>query len=109
MLLLGIIFALIVAFLATAVVLDVRLVGRLFRLRLESFILSFTQTFVVRTYLASYSVDLYLLQTVVVVLLGRNVPLDLSVRLALEVTTLLFYLYFENTRVNLNSEVGYIF
>jgi hypothetical protein len=49
MLLLGIIFALIVAFLATAVVLDVRLVGRLFRLRLESFILSFPQTFVVRT------------------------------------------------------------
>jgi hypothetical protein len=45
----GIAFALVVAFLATAVALDVGLVGRPFRLRLGSFVLSFPRTFVVGT------------------------------------------------------------
>jgi hypothetical protein len=62
----------------------------------------------VRTWLALRSVDLHLLQTVVVVLLGRNVPLDFGVRLALEVSTLLFYLHFENAGVDLDRQIGYL-
>jgi hypothetical protein len=104
----GIALVLVMAFHATAVALDFGLVGRPFRLRLGSFVLSFLRTFVVGTWLASRGVDLHLLQTVVVILPGRNVPLDLGVRLALEVTTLLFHLHLENAGVNLNSEVGHI-
>jgi hypothetical protein len=62
----------------------------------------------VRTWLALRSVDLHLLQTVVVVLLGRNVPLDFGVRLALEVSTLLFHLHFENAGVDLDRQIGHL-
>jgi hypothetical protein len=62
----------------------------------------------VRTWLALRSVDLHLLQTVVVVLLGRNVPLDFRVRLALEVSTLLFHLHFENAGVDLDRQIGHL-
>jgi hypothetical protein len=105
----GITFALIMAFLATAVALDARLVGRPFRLRLRSFVRLVLRTVImVRTRFALRSIDLHLLQAVVVILLSRNVPLDLSVRLSLEVTSLLLYLHFENARVNLNGEIGHI-
>jgi hypothetical protein len=98
-----------VAFLATAVALDAGLVGRPFRLRLRSFVrLVFRTVVVVGTGFALSGIDLHLLQAVVVVLLSRNVPLDLSVRLSLEVTTLLLHLHFENAGVNLNGEFGHI-
>jgi hypothetical protein len=98
-----------VAFLITAVALDARLVGRPFRLRLRSFIRLVLRTVImVRTGFALYSIDLHLLQAVVVILLSRNVPLDLSIRLPLEVTSLLFYLHFENAGINLDSEIRYV-
>jgi hypothetical protein len=98
-----------VAFLATAVALDARLVGRPFRLRLRSFIRFVLRTVImVGTRFALCGIDLHLLQAVVVVLLSRNVPLDLSVRLSLEVTTLLFYLHFENAGINLDREIRHI-
>jgi hypothetical protein len=62
MLLLGITFALIVAFLTIAVVLDIRLIGRPFRLRLRSFIRFVLRTVImVRTGFTSNDIDLYLL------------------------------------------------
>jgi hypothetical protein len=62
MLLPGIAFALIVAFLAIAIALDARLVSSPFRLRLRSFIRIILRTFViVRTGFALSSIDLYLL------------------------------------------------
>jgi hypothetical protein len=68
-------------------------------------LLSFSRTLVVGTWLALRSVELHLLQSVVVISPGRNVPLDLRVRLTLEVTTLLFQLHFEDASVNLDREV----
>jgi hypothetical protein len=62
----------------------------------------------VRTGFALSSINLYLLQAVVVVLLSRNVLLDLSIRLPLEVTSLLLYLHFENTSINLDCEIRYV-
>jgi hypothetical protein len=78
----------VVAFLATAVALNIGLVVYP-SVRLWSW-WSFPRTLVVGTWLALRGVDLHLLQTVVVVLLGRNVLLDLVVRLALGITTLPF-------------------
>jgi hypothetical protein len=104
----GVTFALVVAFLAIAVALDARLVGSPFRLRLRSFVRVVLRTLiVVGTGFALSGIDLYLLQAVIVVLLSRNVPLDLSVRLSLEVTSLLLYLYFENAGVNLDREISH--
>jgi hypothetical protein len=77
----GIAFALIVAFLTTAVALDARLVGSPFRLRLRSFIRVVLRTFVmVGTWFAFGSIELHLLQSVIVVIPGRDVLLDLSVK-----------------------------
>jgi hypothetical protein len=76
--------------------------------RLRSLVLSFLRTFVVRTWLALRGVDLHLLQTVVVVFLGRNVPLDLSVRSAL-VDSFLLYLSFVETFVDLHREIVHSF
>ena len=99
----GVTFVLIIAFLATTVALNVGLVGCPFRFRLGSFVL-----FVVGTRLAVSCINLYFLQLIIVVLLSRNVPLDLSIRLPLEVSTLLFQLHFENVGVNLNGEICHI-
>jgi hypothetical protein len=63
---------------------------------------------VVGTWLAIRSVDLHFLQTVVVVLPGRNVPLDFGVQLALEVSALLFHLHFENAGVDLDRQIGHL-
>jgi hypothetical protein len=102
-------FAFVVAFLATAVALDAGLVGRPFRLRLRSFVRLVLRTVVVvRTRFALRGIDLHFLQAVVVVLPSRNVPLDLSVRLPLEVTSLLLHLHFENAGVNLDSEIRHV-
>jgi hypothetical protein len=76
--------------------------------RLRSLVLSFLRTFVVRTWLALRSVDLHLLQTVVVVFPGRNVPLDLSVRSAL-VDSFLLHLSFVETFVDLHREIVHSF
>jgi hypothetical protein len=104
----GVAFALIVAFLAIAVALDARLVSSPFRLRLRSFVRVVLRTLVVvGTGFALSGIDLHLLQAVIVVLPSRNVPLDLSVRLSLEVTSLLLYLHFENTGVNLDREISH--
>jgi hypothetical protein len=103
----GCAFVLVVAFLATAVALNAGLVGCPFRFRLGSLLLSFPRTFL-GTWLAFGCVDLHLLQPIVVIFLGQNVPLDLVVCLALVVTTLLFQLHFENAGVNLNGEIGHI-
>ena len=63
----------------------------------------------VGTWLAFGGVDLHLLQTVVVVFLGRNVPLDLRVWSAVEETTFLFHLSFVDTFVDLYREIVHIF
>jgi hypothetical protein len=107
-LLLGVVFAFIVAFLVITIVLDIRLIGRPFCLRLF-LVLSVLRTLViiVGTGFALGSIELYLLQSVVIVVPGRDIPLNLSVSLTLEVITLLFYLYLENAGVNLDSEVCY--
>jgi hypothetical protein len=67
----GIVFVLVVAFLATAVALDAGLVGSPFRLRLRSFVRVVLRTFVVivGTWFAFRSVELHPLQSVVVVFL----------------------------------------
>jgi hypothetical protein len=97
-----------VAFLTIAVVLDAGLVGSPFRLRLRFFVRIVLRTLiVVGTGFALSGIDLYLLQAVVVVLLSRNVLLDLSIRLSLEVTSLLLYLHFENAGVNLDREISH--
>jgi hypothetical protein len=58
----GIVFAFVVAFLATAVALDARLVGSPFRLRLRSFVRVVLRTFIiVGTGFALSSIDLHLL------------------------------------------------
>jgi hypothetical protein len=108
MLLPGVTFAFVVAFLVITVALDVRLISRPFRLRLF-LILSFLRTLViiVRTGFALSSIELHLLQSVVIVILGRDIPLNLSISLTLEVITLLFHLYLENAGVNLDSEICY--
>jgi hypothetical protein len=85
----GITIARVIAVLAAFVALNIRLVVCPF-VRLRSLLLSFSRTLSIGTWLAFRSVELHLLQPVVVVSLGRNVPLDLRVRLTLEVTTLLF-------------------
>jgi hypothetical protein len=100
MLLPGIIFILIMAFLAIAVALDIGLIGSPFRLRLWSFVRVVLRTFVVRTWLAFSSIELHLLQSVVVIVLGRDVLLDLCVSPTL-VYTLLFHLSFIDTLVDL--------
>ena len=63
----------------------------------------------VGTWLAFGGVDLHLLQTVVVVFLGRNVPLDLRVWSAVEETTFLFHLSFVDTFVDLHREIVHSF
>jgi hypothetical protein len=100
----GVTFAFVMAFLATAVVLNVGLIGRPF-VRLGSFIgWSFLRTSVVAgTWLAFGGIDLHLLQTVVVILPGGNVPLDLYVRPALVEVSFLFYLSFEESLIDLYS------
>jgi hypothetical protein len=58
----GIVFAFVVAFLATAVALDVGLIGSPFRLRLRSFVRVVLRTFiVVGTWFAFSSIKLHLL------------------------------------------------
>jgi hypothetical protein len=57
----GIIFILIVAFLAIAIALDVRLVSSPFRLRLRSFVRIILRTFVIVLGFALSSIELYLL------------------------------------------------
>ena len=75
----GVAFILVVAFLATAVALNVGLVGCPFRFRLGSFVLvSFTRT-LVGTWLAFRGVELHLLQPVVVVVPFGNVPFGFPV------------------------------
>ena len=101
----GVTVAFVVAFLAAAVALNTRLVVRPF-VRLRSW-WSFLGTFVVRTWLAFGSVDLHLLQAVVVISPGRDVPLDLGVWPALVETTLLFYLSFIDAFVDLHREIVY--
>jgi hypothetical protein len=90
MLLLGIIFILIVAFLAIAVALDARLVSSPFRLRLGSFVRVILRTFVVGTWFALGSIELHLLQSIVVVLLFGDISFGFSISSFLSVTTLLF-------------------
>ena len=60
MLLLGVAVACVVAFLAILVVLNIRLVVRPF-VRIQSLLLSFLRTFIIRIWLAIRSIDLYLL------------------------------------------------
>ena len=52
---------------------------------------------------------MHLLQTVVVVSLGRDVPLDLRVSPTLEETTLLFYLSFVDAFVDLHRKIVHPF
>jgi hypothetical protein len=61
MLLLGVIFVLIVAFLTIAVALDARLVGSPFRLRLRSFVRVVLRTLIIiiGTWFAFSSIELY--------------------------------------------------
>jgi hypothetical protein len=92
-----------VAFLATAVALDVGLVGSPFRLRLRSFVRVILRTFV-GTWFAFGGVELHLLQSVVVVVPGRDVPLDLGVSPAL-VNTFLFHLSFVDAFVDLERNL----
>jgi hypothetical protein len=62
MLLPGIVFALIIAFLTIAVALDIGLIGSPFRLRLRSFIRVVLRTLIiVGTRFAFYSIDLHFL------------------------------------------------
>ena len=68
-LLLGRAFVLVVAFLATAVALNVGLVSCPFRFWLGSFVLSFLRTLVAGTRLAVGCIDLHLLQPIVIVVL----------------------------------------
>jgi hypothetical protein len=97
-----------VAFLAIAVVLDVGLVGSPFRLRLRSFVRVVLRTFIiVRTWFAFGSIELYLLQSVIVIVPGRDIPLDLSVSPAL-VNTFLFYLSFVDTFVDFYYDVVHL-
>jgi hypothetical protein len=104
----GIAFAFIVAFLATAVALDVGLVGSPFRLRLRSFVRVVLRTFVVvGTWFAFGGIELHLLQSVIVVVLGRDIPLDLSVSPAL-VNTFLFHLSFVDAFVDFHSDVVHL-
>lgn len=101
----GVAFVLVVAFFATAVALNAGLIGCPFRFRLGSFILFFV---VVGTRLAVNCIDLHLLQPIVIIPPGGNVPLGLSVGFSLEVITFLFHLHFENAGVNLNGKVCHV-
>jgi hypothetical protein len=96
----------VVAFLATAVALNIGLVVCP-SVRLWSW-WSFSRTLVFGTWLALRSVDLHLLQTVVVVSLGRNVPLDLAVRSALVETSFLLHLSFVDAFVDLHREIVHL-
>jgi hypothetical protein len=91
MLLPGIAFVLVVAFLATAVALNVRLVGCPFCFRLGSFVLSFLWTFI-GTWLAFGCVNLHLLQPVVIVLPFGDISFGFPIRSILSITTFLFQL-----------------
>jgi hypothetical protein len=103
----GVVFAFVVAFLVTTVALDVRLIGRPFRLRLFLVLSVLRTLIVVRTGFALSGIELHLLQSIVIVVPGRDIPLNLSVSLTLEVITLLFHLHLENTGVNLDGEICY--
>jgi hypothetical protein len=71
-------------------------------------VLSVLQTLIViGTRFALSSIELYLLQSIVIIIPGRDILLNLSVSLTLEVITLLFYLHLENAGVNLDSEICY--
>jgi hypothetical protein len=99
----GVTFVLIVAFLTIAVVLDARLIGYPFRLRLGSFILFL----IIRTRLTISYIDLYSLQSIVVVFLSRDILLDLRIRSAL-VDSFLLYLSFIDTFVDLYRDLIYL-
>ena len=103
----GVTVAFVVAFLAAAVALNTGLVVRPF-VRLRSW-WSFLRTSLVGTWLAFGGVDLHLLQTVVIVSPGRDVPLDLGVWPALVETTLLFHLSFIDAFVDLHREIVHPF
>jgi hypothetical protein len=102
----GVAVAHVVAFLTTFVALNIGLVVCPF-VRIWS-CWSFLRTFVVGTWLALRGVKLHLLQPVVVVLLGWNIPLDFRVRLTLEVSTLLLHLHFEDAGVDLDRQIGHL-
>jgi hypothetical protein len=103
----GIAFALIVAFLAIAVALDAGLVGSPFRLRLRSFVRVVLRTFiVVGTWFAFGGIELHLLQSVVVVVLIRNVAFGLPVSsIIVSVTASLFQLQLKDPIVDLDSQL----
>jgi len=96
----------VVAFLAAAVALNTGLIVCPF-VRLGSW-WSFSWTLVVGTWLAFRGVDLHLLQTVVVVFPGRNIPLDLGVRSAL-IDSFLLHLSFVEAFVDLHREIVHSF
>ena len=96
MLLLSVIFVFIVAFFTIAIVLNTRLISYLFRFRLESFII----LLIVRTRLAFSYINLYLLQSIVVIFLGKDLLLSLSISSSL-VDTFLFYLLFVDSLIDL--------
>jgi hypothetical protein len=91
----------------TTVALDVGLIGRPFSLRLF-LALSVLRTLVVvvRTRFTLGSIELHLLQSVIVIVPGRDVLLDLGVSPAL-VNTFLFYLSFVDAFVNLERNLVY--
>jgi len=103
----GVAFPRVVAFLAAYVALNTGLVFRPF-VRLRSFLLSFLWTFVVGTWLALGDIDLHLLQAVVVVSLGRDVPLDLRVWPAL-VDSSFLHLSFVDPFIDLHREIVHPF
>ena len=101
----GVIFVLIIAFLAITVALNVRLVGYPFRFRLRSLLLSLLRTFLIRTRLTVSCIDLYLLQSVVVIVLVRNVSLSFSVSSTIvSVTASLFQLQLKDPIVDLDGK-----
>jgi hypothetical protein len=106
MLLPGIVFTFVVAFLVTTVALDIGLIGRPFRLRLFLVLSVLRTLIIVRTGFALSGIELHFLQSVVIVVLGRNIPLDLYVSPAL-VNTFLFYLSFIDTLVDLERNFVY--
>jgi hypothetical protein len=86
----GVIFAFIVAFLVTTVALDIRLISRPFRLRLFLVLSVLRTLIIVGTGFALSGIELHLLQSVVVVLLFRDISLSFPVRSFLSVITFLF-------------------
>jgi len=107
-LLLDVTIARIVAWFTAFVALTTGLVLHAFG-RSQSLLFCFLWTFRFGTWLAFCGVDLHLLQTVVVISLSRNVPLDLRVSPALEETTLLLHLSFVDAFVDLHCKIVHPF